>query len=208
MGDTQEEIPVELIRGFILNKPFKEYPNLPSTAEFFFNKVLNHTTWHQILKTEDGSEVKLKRKMAYVHENGIPYRYSNLILPTESKWKHPLDSLLKAVRTVHPPLNSVLLNLYESGKDVINWHSDKEEQLGPNPKILCLNLGATRKFHFLCKATGEKTFYEVGNGDLLIMKENCQRDYLHAIRKEPEVKDARISLTFRYVKDNWDDKDS
>ena len=67
-----------------------------------------------------------------------------------------------------------------------------------------MNLGATRKFWFRKKESGsEKFFYEVENGDLLIMGENCQKNYLHAILKEPEVKEPRISLTYRF---NFEEK--
>ncbi len=40
------------------------------------------------------------------------------------------------------------------------------------------------------------------NGDLLIMLDNCQENWLHAILKEKEIKDPRISLTFRNVISN------
>lgn len=93
----------------------------------------------------------------------------------------------------------MLLNLYENGKDEIRWHSDKEDQLGDEPVIACVNLGATRKFHFLEKETGNKKFYNVANGDLLIMGDQCQKKFLHAILKEKDVTEPRISLTYRKV---------
>ncbi len=105
----------------------------------------------------------------------------------------------KLEKEISAKFNSVLLNLYANGKDEIKWHSDKEESLGENPVIACLNIGAKRKFWFRKKETGsDKFFYEVENGDLLIMGENCQKNYLHAILKEPDVKESRISLTYRY----------
>ena len=61
-----------------------------------------------------------------------------------------------------------------------------------------MNFGATRKFWFLNKATNEKFYHELNNGDLLVMGENCQQNYLHAILKDSTVKEPRISLTFRF----------
>jgi len=94
----------------------------------------------------------------------------------------------------------VLLNLYEDGKDEIGWHFDKEKQLGPEPLIVCLNLGAGRKFSFKNKV--DKTLikeYWVQAGDLLVMGRECQKNWFHAILKDLSITQPRISLTFRWV---------
>jgi alkylated DNA repair dioxygenase AlkB len=40
----------------------------------------------------------------------------------------------------------VLANLYRDGNDTMGWHSDDEPELGAQPIIASLSLGATRKF--------------------------------------------------------------
>jgi len=60
-------------------------------------------------------------------------------------------------------------------------------------------LGATRKFWLQeKKENGQRWNIPLANGDLLFMEKNCQKNLLHAILKEKDVKDPRISLTFRH----------
>jgi alkylated DNA repair dioxygenase AlkB len=151
--------------------------------------------------TESGQTIKIKRKMAYYNDDGSDYNYAGLQLKGQ-KWLALLKIVKKKIEEgLNISLNSVLLNLYEDGKSEIRWHSDKEPQLGDNPIIPCINLGATRKFWFLEKGTSNKFYHEVGHGDLLVMGPNCQQKYLHAVLKEKEVTKSRISLTFRKVYD-------
>ena len=42
--------------------------------------------------------------------------------------------------------NAVLLNLYRDGRDGMGWHADDEAELGPNPVIASVSLGAVRRF--------------------------------------------------------------
>ena len=141
--------------------------------------------------------------MAYVSDQGVSrsldYTYSKFTVKGQTWTPELLEIRDFLFDKLNIKFNSVLLNLYEDGKDEIKWHSDKEEILGENPVIACVNTGATRKFWFLEKATGIKTPWTVSDRDLLIMGENCQRNYLHAILKEKEVLEPRISLTFRKV---------
>src|SRR3990167_280381 len=44
--------------------------------------------------------------------------------------------------------NFVLVNLYRSRANSIGWHQDDEADLGPQPTILSLSLGAERDFQF------------------------------------------------------------
>jgi len=164
-----------------------------------FDYLLNNMKWIDELNILDSDDkVKIKRKMAYVFEKPVIYNYAKFWFQGEV-WNPCLTYIKERVEEhTGKEFNSVLLNLYEDGRDEIKWHSDKEDTLGDNPVIACVNLGATRKFWFLNKDTGEKSFVEVADGDLLVMTEDCQENYLHAILKEKEVTTPRISLTFRY----------
>ncbi len=170
-------------------------------ANYYYNVCLNDTNWQIPVNTE-GKTSKVKRKMAYKSVSGINYNYANMTLKGEP-WPLYMDDLSEHIEhrldLENYGINSVLLNLYEDGRSEIRWHSDKEEQLGLNPIIPTLVVGSTRKFWFMNKETGEKTFYSMSHGDLLVMGPNCQQNYLHAILKESEVKEPRISLTFRKV---------
>lgn len=175
----------------------------PEHADTLFRELLTQTPWHKWIKTSTGREQKLKRRMAYMYSREVEYKYGQFVLP--GMLITPIIQTTIDLIKVRFGLNfnSVLLNCYDNGKDSINWHSDKEDQLGPNPIIGSLNLGATRKFHFMRKTNGEKMHVELAHGDFFVMDENCQPNWLHAILPEPEITTPRISLTFRWV---YDDK--
>jgi len=185
---------------FALTKKFLP----PHVADHYFEHLLQHVNWHKTLMSKENQPVEINRKMAYVYQQPVMYKYANLQLPGDT-WSDNHMQELKDLRDYVEEktgyrFNSVLLNLYETGKDEIKWHSDKEVQLGEKPTIACLNLGATRTLHFAKK--GEKDMkipMVMENGDLLIMGENCQDNWLHAILPERKVKEPRISLTFRWV---------
>ena len=42
--------------------------------------------------------------------------------------------------------NSMLANLYRDGHDSVDWHSDNEPALGPNPTIASVSFGDIRNF--------------------------------------------------------------
>lgn len=176
----------------------------PELANVYFSFLKYNVKWTDKLRNGNGAGVKIKRKMAYVGE-GEFYRYNGLEMDT-SEWNYVLSDIQGKLNFANRNFkysgevyfNSVLLNLYETCKDEIRWHSDKESQLGDNPIIACVNLGYGRNFHFLRKEDGLKQSYWVDHGDLLIMGSDCQKKYLHAILKEPTV-GPRISLTFREV---------
>ena len=54
------------------------------------------------------------------------------------------------VEAVHR-FDSVLLNLYRDGRDSMGFHADDEPELGDNPLIASVSLGATRRFELRSK---------------------------------------------------------
>lgn len=179
---------IVLIEGFLKKEETSE----------LFNSLYRNISWKDELTAIDGSKVKIKRKMSYVYDTIVNYKYAKLSFYGET-WIPELALLRDKLNNKYGKFNSVLLNLYKNGKDEIKWHSDKEKELGENAVIACINLGATRKFWFLNKESGEKSSVFVRDGDLLIMEAGFQEEYLHAILLEKEVKEPRISLTFRNV---------
>lgn len=177
---------------------------IPFTLATRYSENLMHgINWQDELQLADGpGKKKIRRKMSYVSDIPELYRYTNLIVQGET-WNPVLVEIRSRLENdIDFPFNSVLLNLYRDGKDEIRWHSDKEDQLGEEPVIACVNFGATRSFRFKKKETGEDKVFPVANGDLLLMGPQCQKKWLHAILKEKEVTSPRISLTFRWVYGN------
>ena len=66
--------------------------------------------------------------------------------------------------------NSCLANLYRDGTDSMGFHSDDEPELGPEPTIASISLGARRRFVLRHRATRERWTWELGAGDLLVMR--------------------------------------
>lgn len=94
--------------------------------------------------------------------------------------------------------NSCLANLYRDGRDSISYHSDDEAELGDRPTIASISLGDRRRFHLKHVATGRRWTLELGAGDLLIMTDESQADYRHAVPKTSRPIGPRLNLTFRH----------
>ena len=77
--------------------------------------------------------------------------------------------------------NSVLVNCYRDGNDYVGWHADDEPELGDRPLIASISFGATRPFEFRHKKTAAHERIVLGQGDLLIMQPDFQRDWLHRV---------------------------
>lgn len=170
-------------------------------SDFLFEHLSKDIAWTNEVIAPSGETVKLNRKVAYIADEEREYFYANLRFQTPNgTWSPPLLKLRDRLnKTYGTKFNSVLLNFYKDGKDLINWHSDKEYCLGTNPVIASINLGATRKFWLLeKKENGQKWNIPLNHGDLLFMNKDCQKNLLHAILKEKEVTEPRISLTFRH----------
>jgi len=96
--------------------------------------------------------------------------------------------------------NSCLLNLYRDGKDSNGWHSDDEKELGRNPTIASLSLGASRVFKFRSKEEKSKIkSLVIEPGSLLLMKGETQHNWQHQLPKTSKKVTARINLTFRKI---------
>lgn len=145
-----------------------------------------------------GKWVNQPRLLAWQASGNFPYRYSGQTLQAEPF--HPLVELLclEINAFCQTKFNAVLLNYYRSGKDSMGWHSDNEPELGTNPIIASVSLGAVRDFQLkqIHPPYTLKT-YKLESGSLLIMGENVQRFYKHALPKRAHA-EPRINLTFRY----------
>jgi alkylated DNA repair dioxygenase AlkB len=97
--------------------------------------------------------------------------------------------------------NHVLLNRYRDGRDNMGMHADNEPELGPDPVVATLSLGATRRLTLVPRRPrdGQRRSLELPSGSLLVMRGACQRRFRHGIPREPGVTEERVSLTFRFL---------
>ena len=114
----------------------------------------------------------------YAEENKS-YGYSGQRLLTSTFTKELTQIKENIELTFSIQLNSVLINLYRDGNDSNGWHADDEPELGRNPIIASLSLGATRRFDLRHTSTKEKLSLELEPGSLLIMGGELQHYWKH-----------------------------
>jgi alkylated DNA repair dioxygenase AlkB len=131
------------------------------------------------------------KKYTYSGREMIPHAWTSDLLYIKQKVEHYTGCTF----------NAVLCNLYRNGNDSMGWHSDDEKELGNNPVIASVSLGATRKFKLKHKNNRQVAIQKINlqNGSLLIMRGRTQHDWKHEIPKEPKITEPRINLTFRTV---------
>jgi len=100
--------------------------------------------------------------------------------------------------------NSVLANLYRDGADAMGWHSDDERELGSQPVIASVSLGAERRFRFRRRVprgmrSPPPAVLTLAHGSLLCMAGETQHRYQHDLPRCAGLSGARINLTFRLI---------
>ena len=147
-----------------------------------------------------GREVPEPRLTAWIGDPDAVYTYSGR-LNTPEPWPEVLQELRRrASERTGTPLNSVLCNLYRDGRDSMGLHADAERELGKNPLIASLSLGASRRFQLRHrKDAAARLDLDLTSGSLLIMRGTLQHHYRHGVPKQPAITEPRINLTFRYV---------
>ena len=109
-----------------------------------FAQLMALTPWRQEIATVLGRRVPIPRLTAWHGATG--YVYSGIEM-TPAPWNAPLLEIRAvAEASAGQAFNSVLLNLYRDGRDSVSWHADNEPDLGRDPVIASVSLGATRRF--------------------------------------------------------------
>lgn len=177
-----------------------------ATANNWLEQLITEVPWKQEQIELFGRRHLLPRLTCWMADPGCSYRYSKLENKIES-WSPIVTTIRQQIITATgSPFNSLLLNYYRNGTDAMGWHADDEAELDPLAAIASLSLGASRTFRLKPKASScepgsQKTIsIELNHGDLLIMDYPTQQHWLHAIPRRLRVKDARLNLTFRVVK--------
>lgn len=155
--------------------------------------------WEQPDVTVFGKTSPLPREVAWIAESKLSYGYSG-IHSNPLPWPTFLEPLRRSVEERSKTrFNSVLVNRYRDGRDTVGWHSDNEHELGVEPIIASVSLGATRKFRLRNITTRETRDVLLEHGDLIIMLGRCQSEWEHQIPRQLRVKEQRLNLTFRHI---------
>jgi len=169
-------------------------------ADRLFDALLTDVPWQQATLNMFGRRIRAPRLTAWFGDCDAVYAYSGLrnqplpwlpiLLPVRSRVE----------RLANQDFNGLLLNLYRDGRDSVGWHSDNEPELGDNPMVASLTLGASRRFVLRHRRNRVRPIsIDPEHGSLLLMRAETQRHWQHCVPKTRRTVGARINLTFRRI---------
>lgn len=164
-----------------------------------FQRLQKEQSWPSNRYHFQGRDFVLPRLQTWHADEGVEYSYSNNLLDTRPWTPLLLEIRDKVEGFIHHSFNAVLVNLYRTGDDYVGWHADDEPELGDQPLIASLTLGATREFAYRHKKSRERGRVMLKSGTLLVMQPAFQHDWYHSVPVDETVVDGRINLTFRSV---------
>jgi alkylated DNA repair dioxygenase AlkB len=177
---------LELYQGFLARE----------LADSLFEIIKDQTPWKQ--ETARTGH-KFPRLTAWYADPGLTYSYSG-VTHHGLEWPPHLGMVRVNVEaTAGSTFNSLLINYYRDGQDSIGMHSDAERELGPNPIVPSISLGAEREFVIQHIKTKERRKYLLPHGSLLVMGGTMQHHWLHGLPKTKQPVGERINLTFRNI---------
>lgn len=195
------------LKGAVALRRVKDCPPL-LVASRFLDEVTSAELYRRLCREQQwpansyevfGRRFTLPRLQTWHADPGIVYSYSDNLLTTQA-WTALLWQIKTAVeRAVGRAFNAVLVNYYRDGNDHVGWHSDDEVELGSEPYIASLSLGASRVFAYRHKHSQQyRGRLQLDRGSLLLMQPPFQKLWQHSV-PQASVKEGRINLTFRYV---------
>ncbi len=168
-------------------------------AQHYYDILFNSIEWRNDEAIILGKHIVTKRKVAWYGDDNYSYTYSNTTKQALRWTKELLELKALVEKTTGATYNSCLLNLYHNGSEGMAWHSDDEKALGRETTIASLTLGATRKFAFKHKKSGQTVSLLLEGGSLLTMEGETQQHWLHRLPPTKKVNSPRINLTFRTI---------
>ncbi len=202
-----------------LQPGFERIPALPAAdvryaAEFLpapraddsMAMLLAEVPWQTHRLRLFGREVDAPRLSCWIGDADAAYTYSRSRFEPRP-WTATLAALREEIEArLGLRFNSVLANLYRDGRDSMGWHSDDEPELGAEPVIASLSLGAPRTFRLRPRearagdgTAAARIALGLAHGSLLWMAGATQRLYQHALPRRARVTQPRINLTFRQI---------
>ena len=157
------------------------------------------------------AEVTLEERTIYAGDKAIvqprlvgwggdlPYRYTGQTLEPRPMGPALAGLVARVSDAVGVPFNHAVLNLYRDGRDHVALHADAEPELGRDPVIASLSLGATRIFIVKAKARSFWKRIKLVPGSLLVMGGSFQHRYRHQVPKEPGDVGPRLNVTLRQL---------
>jgi alkylated DNA repair dioxygenase AlkB len=174
----------------------------PAEADAALRALLDEVPWEEHSITIFGKTVAEPRLSTWMGDPDAVYAYSGRTR-RPAPWTPAAGALRERVgEAAGQRFNAALLNRYRDGRDAMGFHSDDEPELGPEPCIASLSLGATRTFVLRPRAKKGTTAplrIALTHGSLLVMRGGTQRHWVHGVPREARVEGTRVNLTFRRI---------
>lgn len=190
--------PIELPDAEVYYSPRVD---LGADPDLVLTELIQQTPWRSEVINLWGKEYQQPRLAAWYGDAGASYTYSGLSLEP-LPWTGLLSTLRSHVEALAAAeLNSVLLNYYRDHRDSMGMHSDDEPELGRNPTIASVSVGAQRTLVLKHRFRKDlKPFHlPLDHGSLLLMKGATQHHWKHGINKMSRPCGPRVNLTFRRI---------
>ena len=169
-------------------------------ASELLDRLLTGIDWQHEEVLIFGQRRPVPRLVAWHGDPGASYTYSGT--PHQPlPWTPALELVRERVLSLTGcAFNSVLLNRYRDGRDGMGWHSDDEPELGRDPVIASVSLGAPRRFCLRHRRRKDQRLdVSLGHGSLLLMAGATQHHWVHAVPKTALPVGPRVNLTFRQI---------
>jgi alkylated DNA repair dioxygenase AlkB len=194
---------LERIEKIEIIKPFEYVPNV--FPENYFKKLCDEITWKQDYFILDNNgistQVRERRLTAFQSVSDVPIEYSTKIM-NPSPFTNIVKFVKDAIETQFAlKFDSCLINYYQNQEDYMRFHKD-DTGVTKSTNIITVSFGETRNFQVRLRADKDiKYYFELNNGDVFRMFDNCQNLFDHSIPPVPNgiEKGGRISLTFRVL---------
>ena len=183
-------------------------------ADKYFNILENNLVYNSSEQSKVkimGKEYEINRKQVAYGSPGTYYEFAGVKVTAKS-WDDKTDIVCRVIKNIKKfveaytgkEFNFCLINRYANGNDGIGNHHDKDKDLGENPCIVGVSLGAVRDVHFsvdgfIPKKLPESFNLQLDHGSLFVMFHPTNTHWKHSIPKRAHVKMPRISLTFRQL---------
>jgi alkylated DNA repair dioxygenase AlkB len=179
------------------------YPSDLSTE--LYNELRDHPELKFTSYVIDGQNVQSPRRMMWCTNDPLcVYKFSQNHIPglPPVKFTPNIQRVVNDVeRELSMKINAVLVNIYDSGKEHSDFHSDDDPWLGESFVVPSLSLGGEREFCVRPKQQrSDVTKISLPHASLVVMDGQFQSEYEHAVPiTTDKVVLPRINLTFRYV---------
>lgn len=175
--------------------------HLDIAFDILLHRLINEISWRHEHISLWGRQFLQPRLVAWYGDRGSDYTYSGITMRPRG-WTTLLLGIKRSVEAAAgASFNSVLINYYRDHRDSMGLHSDDERELGAQPTIGSLSLGAERTFVMKHRLNRSSVRLRLASGSLLLMRGETQRFWRHGVAKESRPCGPRVNLTFRTILD-------